>query len=91
MQHATHTSTLPRLRRIAGQVGGIIRMVEDERYCVDILTQLRAAQAALKKVENLVLSEHVEHCVQGAVRGGNAAERQRKIGELMDAFGRFGA
>ena len=89
MEHASHKSTLPRLRRIHGQVGGIIRMVEEERYCVDILTQVRAVQAALKKVENNVLGEHVEHCVEGAVRHGDAKARAEKINELMVALERF--
>jgi DNA-binding FrmR family transcriptional regulator len=64
-------------------------MVEDERYCVDILTQLRAARAALKRVEESVLRDHVEHCVAQAIRSGDHAEQQAKVEELVDVLGRF--
>ena len=87
--HARHRGQLQRLRRIEGQVGGLARMVEDERYCVDILTQIRAARAALRRVEEEVLRDHVEHCVAQAVASGNAAARQAKLDELVDVFGRF--
>jgi len=88
MKHAEHSKEVKRLRRVEGQVRGIIRMVEEERYCVDILTQLRAAQAALRKVAEGVLRSHVEHCVTQAVAEGGE-ERQKKIEELMDVVGRF--
>jgi CsoR family transcriptional regulator, copper-sensing transcriptional repressor len=88
--HASHTEQLVRLRRIEGQVGGLVRMVEEERYCVDILTQLRAVRAALKRVEDAVVRTHVEHCVANAVRSGSDAERRGKIDELLDVLGRFG-
>jgi DNA-binding FrmR family transcriptional regulator len=91
MKHATHDSQLSRLRRIEGQVAGIARMVEDRRYCVDLLTQLRAARTALKRVEEQILREHVEHCVVNAVRGGKRVEQQTKIDELLDVISRFGA
>jgi CsoR family transcriptional regulator, copper-sensing transcriptional repressor len=87
--HAAHTGQLARLRRIEGQVGGLVRMVEDERYCVDILTQLRAVRAALKRVEDAVVRTHVEHCVAEAARSGSAAERRTKVEELLDVLGRF--
>jgi len=89
MQHARHTGELARLRRIEGQVRGILRMVEEERYCVDILTQLRAVRAALKRVEDSVLREHVEHCVAQALRSGSAAEQRGKVDELLEVLGRF--
>jgi CsoR family transcriptional regulator, copper-sensing transcriptional repressor len=89
MKHARHTGQLQRLRRIEGQVRGLVRMVEEERYCVDILTQLRAARAALKRVEETVLREHVEHCVAGAIRSGDAAEQRTKVDELLEVLGRF--
>lgn len=88
--HASHAEQLVRLRRIEGQVGGLVRMVEEERYCVDILTQLRAVRAALKRVEDAVVRTHVEHCVANAVRSGSDAERRGKIDELLDVLGRFG-
>ena len=89
MKHARHTGQLQRLRRIEGQVRGILRMVEEERYCVDILTQLRAVRAALKRVENSVLREHVEHCVAQAIRSGEPAEQRAKVDELLEVLGRF--
>jgi DNA-binding FrmR family transcriptional regulator len=64
-------------------------MVEEERYCVDILTQVRAARAALKRVEESVLREHVEHCVAQAIRSGDASEQRTKVDELLDVLGRF--
>ena len=87
--HARHTGQLDRLRRIEGQVGGLVRMVEQERYCVDILTQIRAARAALRRVEEAVLREHVEHCVAQAIRSGEPAEQKAKVDELLDVVGRF--
>lgn len=88
MDHASHKSQLNRLRRVHGQVGGLVRMVEQERYCVDILTQLAAIRAALRKVEEQVLREHVEHCVAHAV-GQADDDRQAKLDELMEALARF--
>ena len=79
-----------RLRRVAGQVRGLVRMVEEKRYCVDILTQLRAARAALRRVEEGVLREHVEHCVAEALRGGDEREQRDKVEELLAVIGRFG-
>ena len=75
-----------RLRRIAGQIGGIERMVEEERYCIDILTQISAAQAAIDKVALALLDDHTRHCVVGA---GNAKEREEKTEEMMEAVGRL--
>jgi CsoR family transcriptional regulator, copper-sensing transcriptional repressor len=90
MKPAEHTGQLARLRRIEGQVKGVIRMVEEQRYCVDILTQLRAIRSAIKGVEDQVLREHVEHCIVQAVRGGSRAERDAKIEELLTVLGRYG-
>jgi len=87
--HARHTGQLQRLRRIEGQVRGLVRMVEEERYCVDILTQLRAARAALKRVEESVLRDHVEHCVAQAIRSGDASQQRVKVDELLGVLGRF--
>src|SRR5260370_33443120 len=89
--HARHLAQLSRLRRIEGQVRGLVRMVEDERYCVDILTQLRAARAALKRGEEGALRAHVERCGGGAIRGGNAGGRRPKEEELLARAGRFRA
>jgi DNA-binding FrmR family transcriptional regulator len=89
MRHARHVGQLTRLRKIEGQVRGIVRMVEEERYCVDILTQLRAARAALKRVEDSVLREHVEHCVAQAIHSGDAGEQRAKVDELLEVLSRF--
>jgi CsoR family transcriptional regulator, copper-sensing transcriptional repressor len=75
-----------RLRRISGQIGGIERMVDEERYCIDILTQISAAKAAIDKVALALLDEHTRHCVVGA---GSAAEREAKTEEMIDAVGRL--
>lgn len=85
-----HARQLGRLRRIEGQVRGITRMVEEGRYCVDILTQLRAVHAALRKVEAEILQSHVASCVTGAARSGSRRDQDAKIAELMDVVGRFG-
>lgn len=89
MQHASHQGQLARLRRIHGQVAGLIRMVEQERYCVDILTQIRAARAALRRVEEGVLREHAEHCIAGTLAAGNRADADAKMSELFEALARF--
>lgn len=75
-----------RLRRIGGQIGGIERMVEEERYCIDILTQISAAQAAIDKVALALLDEHTRHCVVGAA---TAEAREEKTEEMMEAVGRL--
>jgi DNA-binding FrmR family transcriptional regulator len=87
--HASHKGQLERLKRIEGQVKGVVRMVEEERYCVEILTQIRAARAALRRVEQTILREHVEHCVTQAVASGDSRERQAKLDELVTVVGRF--
>jgi CsoR family transcriptional regulator, copper-sensing transcriptional repressor len=80
---------LPALRRIEGQVRGVVGMVEEDRYCVDILGQLRAARAALRRVEEQILRSHVEHCVADALRSGDARRQREKLDELFEAFGRY--
>ena len=81
-------STLKRLGRVEGQVRGLARMVEEDRYCIDIITQIAAARAALKRVEEEILREHVAHCVEHAIRSGDADEQRKKIAELMEVFER---
>jgi DNA-binding FrmR family transcriptional regulator len=78
-------AVLNRIRRVAGQVGGIERMVEEERYCIDILTQVSAIQAALDKVSLELLDDHARHCVVGA----NDENREEKTAEMMGAVGRL--
>ena len=75
---------LARLARLEGQVRGIKRMVEEDRYCVDILTQTAAIRAALKGVEKLVIDDHATHCIEDAVASGDAAEQRAKFLELIE-------
>jgi DNA-binding FrmR family transcriptional regulator len=88
MRREAKTASLRRLKRIEGQVRGLSRMVEDDRYCIDIVTQIGAVRAALRKVEEEVLRDHVAHCVEGAIASGNKGRQRRKIVELMNVFGR---
>jgi DNA-binding FrmR family transcriptional regulator len=88
MRREIKESTLRRLRRIEGQVRGLSRMVEADRYCIDIVTQIAAVRAALRRVEEEVLSDHVAHCVNDAVASGNKADQRRKIAELMAVVSR---
>jgi DNA-binding FrmR family transcriptional regulator len=78
-----------RLHRIEGQVRGIERMVEDERYCIDILTQIAAVQTALESVSVKLLEEHVRHCVGDALAAGDAEAAERKSEDLLAAVRRF--
>jgi CsoR family transcriptional regulator, copper-sensing transcriptional repressor len=80
---------LMRLARAEGQVRGVARMVEDDRYCIDILTQLAAVDTALENVALEILDEHVKHCVAGAIASGDEAEAAVKIDELLAAVRRF--
>ena len=77
-----------RLKRIEGQVRGIARMIEEDRYCIDVLTQLRAVRAALRRVEDEVLNDHVAHCVEGAIASGDGGEQRRKVQELLTVLTR---
>ena len=88
MQKHAKATSLKRLKRIEGQVRGVARMVEEDRYCIDVVTQIGAVRAALRKVEEEVLRDHVGHCVEGAIASGNKSRQRRKIAELMDVFGR---
>jgi CsoR family transcriptional regulator, copper-sensing transcriptional repressor len=88
MRSQAKSTSLRRLKRIEGQVRGLARMVEGDRYCIDIVTQIGAVRAALRKVEEEVLRDHVGHCVEGAIASGNKSRQRRKIAELMDVFGR---
>ncbi len=83
-------ATLKRLVRLEGQIRGIAGMVEADRYCIDIVTQIAAARAALRKVEEEILREHVAHCVEHAINSGDKADQRRKVAELMDVMGRAG-
>ncbi|MCL6252082.1 metal-sensitive transcriptional regulator [Altererythrobacter sp. KTW20L] len=77
-----------RLRRIEGQVRGIAQMVEDDRYCIDILTQMQAVKSALARAESAVLKQHAACCVAEAIASGDADEQRTKFTELVDLFER---
>ena len=78
-----------RIRRISGQVAGIERMIEEDRYCVDVLLQVAAVRAALDGVGKLILRSHVETCVSDALVSGRPRDRAEKIDEIMDVFSKF--
>lgn len=80
---------LKRLSRIEGQVRGISRMIEEERYCIEILTQIQAIKAALKKVENEVLKDHADHCLLSAVNSDDEEEKSQKLSELVELFAKY--
>jgi DNA-binding FrmR family transcriptional regulator len=90
MDDDTRLKALGRLRRIEGQVQGIQRMVEQDKYCVDILLQLAAVEGAVGQVQKLVLGRHIAACVTEAIRSGSPRERQKKMDELLEVFSRFG-
>ena len=88
MQHDAKTSVQKRLNRIEGQVRGLSRMVEEGRYCIDIVTQISAVRAALRRAEEEILRDHVGHCVEHAIASGNKSEQRKKISEIIDVLGR---
>ena len=77
-----------RLSRIEGQVRGVARMIDEDRYCIDILTQLQAVRAALARVETELLNDHLGHCIEAAISGGDAAEQRQKASELIQLLRR---
>jgi DNA-binding FrmR family transcriptional regulator len=88
MRSDVKTTARKRLNRIEGQVRGLSRMVEDDRYCIDIVTQISAVRAALRRLEEEVLRDHVAHCVNQAIASGDQSEQRRKVSELMDVLSR---
>jgi CsoR family transcriptional regulator, copper-sensing transcriptional repressor len=82
------THLINRLNRIEGQVRGVSKMIKDDRYCIDVLTQVRAVRAALARVETNLLKEHLNHCIEDAIVSGNAADQRRKAAELIELLGR---
>ena len=88
MQQHTKSACRKRLSRIEGQVRGIARMVEEDRYCIDVVTQLSAVRAALRRVEEEVLRDHVSHCVEAAIISGDKDIQRGKITELIDVLNR---
>lgn len=82
--HQNHDATLKRLKRLEGQIRGIARMVEEDRYCVDVLTQIAAVRAALKGVEKLVVDDHASHCIEDALNSGDREDQRAKFTELLE-------
>lgn len=80
---------LSRLSRIEGQVRGVVRMLEDERYCIDVLDQVQAIKAALRKVEDEILKGHSAHCVAHAIDSGDAKDARKRFSELVELFSRY--
>lgn len=81
-------ATVNRLNRIAGQVHGVVRMIEQDRYCIDVLTQIAAIKSALAKAESEVLKRHAASCVAAAIASGDEADQREKFSELVDLFER---
>jgi DNA-binding FrmR family transcriptional regulator len=88
MDHPDKPNLLNRLNRIEGQVRGVARMVEDDRYCIDIVTQIHAVRAALARVESELLKTHLGHCIEGAIVSGDKAEQRQKAAELIQLLER---
>jgi DNA-binding FrmR family transcriptional regulator len=88
MRKDIKTSSTKRLSRIEGQVRGLSRMVDEDRYCIDIVTQIAAVRAALRRLEEEILRDHIGHCVEHAIASGNKSEQRRKIEELMSVVSR---
>ena len=82
MRSDIKSSSQKRLNRIEGQVRGISKMIDEDRYCIDLITQIEAVKAALGRVERDILNDHVAHCVEHAIASGNKAEQRQKVAEL---------
>ena len=85
----SHTSQLQRLRRVEGQVRGVIKMIENKRYCMDILQQTRAISAALKAVENNIMEDHLTSCVASALKSNRKKDQANKIKEVIEVISKF--
>jgi DNA-binding FrmR family transcriptional regulator len=88
MEREDKPKLLNRLSRIEGQVRGVSRMVEEDRYCIDILTQVQAVRAALARVETEILKDHLGHCIEGAIVSGDRNEQRQKAAELIQLLER---
>ena len=86
MKRNSKASTLKRLNRIEGQVRGVARMIDDDRYCIDVLNQIEAVKAALKKVQDEILRDHIGHCVEHAISSGDRRDQRKKVAELVQVL-----
>ena len=84
-----HTAQIPRLNRIEGQIRGISKMIQEGRYCVDILTQIRSASGALAKVEENIFKCHLEGCVRDSLTGNDQGDREAKVNEILEILSKF--
>lgn len=89
IQHPSHSSEIPHLNRVSGQIDGIKKMIQEGRYCPEILTQLRAVRSAIKNIEARILDTHLSSCVSQAFLYHNADEQRKKIDEIRDLIKRF--
>ena len=87
--YPSHDEQLARLSKIEGQIKGVRKMIEERRYCIDIVSQIKAVEAALKQVQLGVVEKHIHHCVAEAVRSDNAAHLESKVEELVKVIGRM--
>lgn len=90
MDEETKQRALARLRRIGGQIQGVQRMIDEDKYCVDIMLQISAIQGALEQVSKILMARHIQSCVQDSMKAGSRKERARKIEELIGVFSRYG-
>ncbi len=88
MNRDNRPKLLNRLRRIEGQVRGVARMIEEDRYCIDVLTQLQAVRVALSRVETEMLKDHLDHCIESAIVRADLAEQRKKASELIELLER---
>lgn len=88
MQNDAKVAIQKRFNRIEGQVRGLSRMVEEGRYCIDIVTQISAVRAALRRAEEEILRDHVGHCVEHAIASGDKKDQRKKIAEIIEVLGR---
>jgi CsoR family transcriptional regulator, copper-sensing transcriptional repressor len=86
MDHPDKTALINRLKSVAGHVNGIAAMIDEDRYCIDTIKQIQAAQAALAKVSQMILDNHLRTCLTTAVRGEDADERERVLAEISEVF-----
>ena len=88
MQNEAKVAVQKRFNRIEGQVRGLSRMIEEDRYCIDIVTQISAVRAALRRAEEEILRDHVGHCVEHAIASGDKKDQRKKISEIIEVLGR---
>lgn len=89
MRENVKKSASARLARIEGQVRGVARMIAEDRYCIDVMNQIEAVKAALKKLEDEILKDHIAHCVEHSIATGDAKDQRQKVAELVEILGRI--